>query len=159
MKYIKIVCVIIFIIGCTNKKSNSSNVKDVFNPVFEKAIIDFISYINKEYGEKEQRFYVVTSYKKDNDCYLWVSTDYCYNRDMLKGYTFIDNHLIVYYGDISDRENCHINFINQEHLIPFKESIKGYKSREECDLDYDPIRRDFKIIDSDNLEITFTGRW
>ena len=153
MKYVKIVSIAIFIIGCTNKKSNSSNVAVVFNPVFEKEIVNFISYMDKEYGEDTQRFYEIFSYKKDNDCYLWVSTSYCYNKDMLIGYTFLSNQLVAYYDNNSNEDNCYTNFINQEYLTPFKQFIKGYKSSKECDMDYDPIRRDFKIV-GNSLEIS-----
>jgi hypothetical protein len=150
MKCVKIVYVIIFFTGCDLDK-------EVFNPVLKKEILNFISHTEKEYEVKKHGFYIIISYEEDNDCYLCILQSYFYNEELLKGYTFLENYLIVYYGDFSDKGNCHTDFINQKQLALFKDTIEGYKSTKECDMEYEAIKRVFKIVDRDSLEVTYTG--
>lgn len=81
--------------------------------------------------------------------------DYYYNKQLIKGYTHIDNNLIIYNKPDSISETC--NFFDENMLTIFNDTIVGYNEIELIDMKYEPVTRVWKIISQDSLVTIYTG--
>lgn len=68
---------------------------------------------------------------------LYIYTDFFYDKSML-GYTYIDNKLVVCYNFRKDGYKQHL--IDMTKLIPFKDSIPGYRSNICIDMCYEIMK-------------------
>jgi len=160
-------CVIFLgITCCTNKSSNKENniiERSPFAPVLEKEIENFIDFNSKSKSSKayitNKKLYHIFFYNEKDDCYISISTDYFFNKNDIKGYTFIKGDLIVYY--VYYPSCCDSILINKDNFIQYKDSIPGYKDYSQLNIEtifnYEPMKRVFKIINRDSLKLTWEG--
>ncbi|WP_280670986.1 MULTISPECIES: hypothetical protein [unclassified Dysgonomonas] len=159
--YFIILCLFVFF-ACNSKKTEkvskeiASELKQesVFSPVLEREIKSFINYVEQEIGRySEYKLFYVLRYDKDKQGrrFLKLHADYFYDKSRAFGYTFIDDHLVIYYA-----KNYSFNLFHEKSLIPFKDSIPGYKDSEQCDLKYELPSRTIKIVRPDSLVIVST---
>lgn len=116
---------------------------------------------NNESGEvyvakyrKHKRLYRLSFHKEGKWNIVLLHTDYFYSKQKIKGYTFIDDRLVVYDGNYTGQAQ---DLIDMSKLTLFKDSIPGYDSDEIVDLDYEVIMQEHIIHTRDSLILTYFG--
>ena len=155
---------ICFIIGlfcincryCISKQCNDDVEKSVFTPVLTDKIKDFITYADSIFTDEGERklCYTLLFYEDDENFILQMSTDFFYRKQYIKGYTFINDHLIVYDGNFANQKQY---LLDTSRLIKFVDTIPGYRSDIFIDMDYEVVKREYLISNKDSLSLIVSG--
>ena len=156
-KYIYILFAVLSCYGCKrNTKLDENNRGSIaFTPVLRDKIEAFISYTDSIWQRKEkEEFYTLSIYKRDNKKILFLGTSFFYKKKRIKGYAFVNNRLLVYYGNSSGQKQY---LVDVTKLIPFVDTIPGYRSDACIDMDYQVLKREYVICDKDSLSLIYSG--
>lgn len=104
--------------------------------------------------KKHRRLYRLSLRKEGRKNVVFLQTDYFYNKQKIKGYTFIGDRLVVYDGNYTGQRQ---NLIDTTRLIQFVDSIPGYDSDEVIDMDFEVIIQKHIIHTRDSLSLTYFG--
>jgi hypothetical protein len=168
--------------SCTkkaNQELNSAIVKkSIFSPILEREILKIIAIKNQEVKDEYSKpkvcnVVILQDITKDGICVVHISygnnsivqktrqfipppdsldTHIDSNSQLINGYTFWGKELIIC---CVVSESCNNNLINEQELIPIKDSIPGYPNIPKSDLDgnYHAPTRIYKIINADSLQL------
>ena len=155
MKNIIYMCLILFLVGCSDKSNvqecESAGFENPFSHKLTSEIENLIKKTIEKYGENPERLYSVSFSLYDEftgDCFVKISSDLFYSKQDIDGYTYINDKLIVCYNVLG---YCNDNMVNKDALIPFVDSIAGFKDYSQADMEYEMVTNIFKIIDNDNF--------
>lgn len=156
-----LVIIVGLLISCNNnsneKKYSDKKVEQIFSPVLEKNIINFINYVHSTKPDRidlPKKIYIIYSYFENGKCYIDLNSDYYYDKTYINGYTFLNDELIVFY---SYQDSCIAPFLQIDKLTQFRDSITGYEDVAKIDMHYELPKRVFRVINSDSLETIYTG--
>jgi hypothetical protein len=142
-------------ISCKDNTINKrvTQTQKLFSPALEKIILNIINETNHryQYPNSKKRLYSLSIFKKkDNieNCYLRISSDFYYDIKNIRGYSFINQNLIVFYNL---EDSCFNDLINRLEIIQYKDSILGYKDYSFMDMEYETTDKIYKIISKDSL--------
>lgn len=161
---------ILFFISCKNNVEHESN---VFNPILKEKIREMLSLQKNKtkYGNNDYKVcnVVILRDNKNDECIaiialgssiiqnskqFIISSDSIKNQTELKisGYTFLDNEII---GCCILANTCNNMLVDEKGLIPFGDSIPGYKGIMNFDpnVNFDAPLKIYKIISSDSLQL------
>jgi hypothetical protein len=156
MKNIIFVCLVLLLLGCNGKSKNHipenklSGIEDPFYPKLKFKIESLIEKTIEKYRENPERLYSISFSVDSNECFVRISSDFFYWKEHIEGYTYVDSNLVVCYN-ISGI--CNKKLVNKEALIPFADSIAGFKDYSLIDMEYEMVTQVFKIINRDSLEL------
>ena len=148
---IYIAFIISFCVCCESAKQDN----EIFKPELKNKILSFIKYSDSIIGQsplKKDMFYAV-AFTGQEEPLLYIYRDFFYDKKML-GYTYIDDRLIVCYNF---REGYKQHLIDTTKLIPFKDSIPGYRSNIVIDMYYEILKYVYTIDSTDNLSLIYVG--
>lgn len=145
----------VILLSVTLCSSCSNKVTSIDNGTLIGGLSDEIKSFIKEMDTKyqypinEKRIVSISFLEDDSlNCLINISSDFFYDSNKVKGYTFIDDNLIVFY-DLNN--SCSDNIINKKNIFIFKDSILGYKDYSRIDLEYKIFSRLYKVVDNDSL--------
>lgn len=110
--------------------------------------------IYREKFKKHRRLYRLSLRKEGKRNVVFLHTDYFYNKQKIKGYTFIGDRLVIYDGNYTGQPQ---NLIDTTRLIQFIDTIPVYDSDEFIDIDYEVIMQEHIIHTRDSLILTYFG--
>lgn len=161
MKRVRVLLILCFVLfSCSyNKKSDLLETKmpsNPFNSVCEKEIREFISYArdNEDWDPDDKLLFELSFFKKRDKCYMQLASNYFYKKNLVKGYVYVDTNLIILNKPLDE---C--VFIDEKKLMPFKDSITGYKEIASGGMYYDGDIRIWRIESPDSLITIYTGSY
>jgi len=166
--YISFVFACLFI-GCDNATSDKkaeSNTKvnkmtkidknDALAPVLSKELKSLIAY-NDSVSKKnvfKTNIYIVYFSKKENACYLIMSTAHFYDSSNLSGYTLLNDKMIALYNPENE---CNYGLIDTAKLKKGRPEGFSDENSKEAETIYEPYGRKYKIHNKDVLELVYSG--
>lgn len=139
-----------FCFGCKSQTKLDKNNWELFSPVLKEKLVEYISYINSKrpYRSKKDFFYI-TFRERNDEMFLLIGTDFFYDKNKDKGYVFMNDELVVYRGNHSNRKQY---LVDTTKLIPLVDTIPNYWSVDDgINMDYEVYRREFVIQGNDSL--------
>jgi hypothetical protein len=158
------------LIGCDNTTSDKkpeSNKKvnkrikpdknDVLSPSLSKELNSLIAYIDSvsEKNKLKTNIYLVYFSKKENTCYLTISTTHFYDSSHLSWYKIMNDKMIAFYNPENECNHDLIDTVKLKKGVP--EGFSDENSKE-AETIYEPYGRRYKIHNKkDVLEIVYSG--
>jgi hypothetical protein len=146
--------------GCMSTKSLSRNQSlknspvgiDLLNEI--SSFSDYMDNLMLKNNFSESNIITVVVKKENEECYLIIGSSDLYNYNLMKGYIFLKNKLVVFYESSGC---CDFNLVDYNKLK--KKKPKGYNDQfsEESKHIYDPFGRKYKINNNKVLELIYEG--
>ena len=136
-KYYFFICIaLLFCSACKNKKNsvNDNESKDIFIPILKNKLDSFFVYADTTYGRHGDHglLYTISFHEKNGKQIVSLGVDFFYHLRRIKGYTFVNDRLVVYNGNYSDQKQY---LLDTSKLTIFADTILGYRSDIVLDMD------------------------
>lgn len=150
-KLILCIVVALFFLKCSrNSTAIREKTEMTKDNVLSAAMIKEIINLKKEMDDRfceNKRLYCISVAKTPIGNLLYIRPDITYSK-FIDGYTFIDDILVV----ISNLDYCsRIGLVDSTLVIPFVDSISGYKDGTDMEYEYNFIDKSYRIINKDSL--------
>lgn len=134
---------------------DSLAVLEAYKPLslsLETEMKNFISSIVKEKGVEDmaKRLYFITINKDADGEYLRMFTGYGFNKDDVKGFTYLNDEVIIYYGN---KVGTAQSVIDESQLYTDMNQIEYYKEQK-SDKNEQISSRKYKIVNGNELELS-----
>ncbi len=150
------------LLACRDRQSNENEINEsdlgvdtvnlALSPIVKRVIDDFDDYFGFE--NPDGIIYDISIYDGKDGPLLMINWNLYYHKDDIIGYSYWKDHLIVYYEYCSE---CNLGYIDKNQLIPFADSIPGYKDYTFAEEQFDPVKQEYLIHSPDSLELIYSG--